>query len=58
VIHDLEQWHASGGDCTGEVHSLIFLGENRRSGLNLLCLAMPLLKALFLRVKTFFRVKT
>jgi hypothetical protein len=44
VICDLEQWYASGGDCTGEV---TFQGENPRSGLNWLCLAMALLKTLF-----------
>jgi hypothetical protein len=36
-----------GGDCTGEVQSSIFQGENPRSSLNWLCLAMFLLKALF-----------
>jgi hypothetical protein len=47
LICDLEQLHDSGGDCIGEVHSLIFQDENPRSGLNWLCLAMSLLKALF-----------
>ena len=37
----------SGGDRTGEVQSLTFQGENLRSGLNCLCLAMDLLKTLF-----------
>ena len=36
-----------GGDCTGEVLSLIFQGENSRSGLNWLCLAMVFVKTLF-----------
>jgi hypothetical protein len=35
-----------------------FQDENRRSDLNLLCPTMILLKALFLRARTFFRVKT
>jgi hypothetical protein len=47
MINDLEQWYVSGGDCTGEVQSLIFQGENLRPGLNWLCLAMALLKTLF-----------
>jgi hypothetical protein len=47
VVHDLEQRHASGGDCTGEDQSLTFQGENPRSDLNWLYLAMALLKALF-----------
>uniref|UniRef100_A0A8R7TJU1 Uncharacterized protein n=1 Tax=Triticum urartu TaxID=4572 RepID=A0A8R7TJU1_TRIUA len=47
MIHDLEQWYASGGDCTGEVQSPTSQGENVRSSLNWLCLAMTLLKALF-----------
>jgi hypothetical protein len=37
----------SGGDNTGKVQSLTFQGENPRSGLNWLCLAMSLLEALF-----------
>jgi hypothetical protein len=57
VIHDLEQWRASGSDCTEEVHSLTFQGENQRSSLYWLCLTMSLLKELFFRVITFFRVK-
>jgi hypothetical protein len=52
VIRDLEKLHASGDDCTGEVHSLILQGKNPRSDLNWLCLAMSLLKALFFRVRT------
>jgi hypothetical protein len=47
VTRDLEQRYASGGDSIGEVQSFIFQGENPRSGLNWLCLAMSLLKALF-----------
>ena len=47
VICDLEQRLASGGDITGEVQSLALQGENPRSGINWLCLAMTLLKALF-----------
>jgi hypothetical protein len=42
-----QQQHESGGGSTGEVHSLIFQGENPRSRLNWLCLAMTLLKILF-----------
>ena len=48
----------SGGDITGEVHRLILQGENPRSGLHWLCLTMALLKALFLRARNFFSVKT
>jgi hypothetical protein len=33
-------------------------GENPRSGLNWLCLAVALLKALLLKGRTFSRVKT
>jgi hypothetical protein len=47
LIRDLEQRHASGGDCTGEVQSSTFQGENPRSGLSWLFLAIALLKALF-----------
>jgi hypothetical protein len=47
LICDLEQRHVSGGDCTEEVQSLTFQGENPRSGLNWLCLAMAFLKVLF-----------
>jgi hypothetical protein len=36
-----------GGDITGEVQSPTLHGENSRSSLNWLCLAMTLLKALF-----------
>jgi hypothetical protein len=42
-----QQQHESGGGSTGEVHSLIFQGENPMSRLNWLCLAMTLLKMLF-----------
>jgi hypothetical protein len=35
-----------GSDSIGEVHSLNLQGENPRSNLNWLCLAVPLLKAL------------
>jgi hypothetical protein len=42
-----QQQYESGGDSTGEVQSLDFQGENPRSGLNWLYLAMTLLKALF-----------
>jgi hypothetical protein len=38
---------ASWGDNIGEVQSPTFQGENPRSDLNWLCLAMALLKALF-----------
>jgi hypothetical protein len=58
VICDLEQRLASGGDCTGEVQNLAFQGENPRSGLNWLCLAMLLDEGIVLRVRTFFRVQT
>jgi hypothetical protein len=47
----------SGGDSTGEVQSLTLQGENPKSGLNWLCLAMSLLKALFCE-ETFSKVKT
>jgi hypothetical protein len=43
----LQQQYESGGGIIGEVQSLTFQGENPRSGLNWLCLAMTLLKALF-----------
>jgi hypothetical protein len=43
----LQQQYESGGDNIVEVQSLAFQGENLRSGLNRLCLAMALLKALF-----------
>jgi hypothetical protein len=58
VIRALEQRHASGGDCTREVHSLTFQGENPRFGLNWFCLAMSLLKVFVLRVRTFFWMKS
>jgi hypothetical protein len=50
LLHDL--WlvaaaSASGGDSTGGVQSSTLQGENPRSGLKWLCLAMTLLKALF-----------
>jgi hypothetical protein len=41
------QQYASGGGNTGEVQSLTFQDVNPRSGINWLCLAMTLLKALF-----------
>jgi hypothetical protein len=40
AIRDLQQRYASGGDYIGGVHSLTFQGENPRSGLNWLCLAI------------------
>jgi hypothetical protein len=46
VIRNLEHRYASGGDHTREVHSITFQGENSMSGLNWLCLAIFLLKAL------------
>jgi hypothetical protein len=58
LIRDLEQRHVRWDDCTGEVQSLIFQGENPRSGLNWFCLAMALLnEGIVLRVRTFFKVK-
>jgi hypothetical protein len=47
VIRDLKQRYVSGGDYTREVQKLTSQGENPRSGLNWLCLAVSLLKALF-----------
>jgi hypothetical protein len=47
VMCDLEQRYASGGDSTGKVQSPTLQGENPRPGLNWLCLAITLLKALF-----------
>jgi hypothetical protein len=47
VIYDLEQRYASGGDCARGVQSPTLQGENLRSDLNWLCLAMALLKTLF-----------
>jgi hypothetical protein len=38
---------ASRGDITGEIKSLNLQGENPRSGLNWLCMAIALLEALF-----------
>jgi hypothetical protein len=49
---------ASGGDSSGEVQSPTLPGENPRSGLNWLYLAMTLLKVLFSLARTFSRVKT
>ena len=49
MIRDLEQRFVSGGDCTGEVQSLIPQGEDPRSRLNWLCLALFFLKALLLK---------
>jgi hypothetical protein len=46
-VPGLQQWYACGGGSIGEVQSPISQGENPRSGLNWLCLAMFLLKALF-----------
>jgi hypothetical protein len=48
----------SGGDRTGEVQGPTLQGENPRSGLNWLCLAIVLLKALFCECRLFSRVKT
>jgi hypothetical protein len=48
----------SGGDSTGEVQGPTLHGENLRSGLNWLCLAIALLKALFCERGLFSRVKT
>jgi hypothetical protein len=48
VTRELKERHGSGGDITGEIQSLIFQGEIPMCGLNWLCLAMSLLKALFL----------
>jgi hypothetical protein len=47
----------SGGDSIGEVKSYTLQGENPMSGLNWLCLAITLLKALFLWARIFSRVK-
>jgi hypothetical protein len=46
-VPGLQQWYACGGGSTGVIQSLISQGENPRSGLNWLCLAMFLLEALF-----------
>jgi hypothetical protein len=48
----------SGGESTGEVQGPTLEGENLRSGLNWLCLAMVLLKVLFYERGLFSRVKT
>jgi hypothetical protein len=42
-----QQQYENRGGSTGEVQGLTFQGENPRSSLNWLCLAMVLLKALF-----------
>jgi hypothetical protein len=48
VICDFEWWHWQVGvDSTCEIQCLDLQGENPRSDLNWLCLAMILLKALF-----------
>jgi hypothetical protein len=49
---------ASGGDGTGEVQGPTLQGENPRSGLNWLCLAIALLRALFCERGLFSGVKT
>jgi hypothetical protein len=49
VFQVLQQQFASGGGNTSEIQSFIFQGENPRSALNWLCLAMTFLKALFFR---------
>jgi hypothetical protein len=46
----------SGGDSTGGIQSPTLQDENPRSDLSWLCMAMALLKALFLWVMTFSRV--
>jgi hypothetical protein len=48
----------SGADSTGEVQGPTLQGENSRSGLNWLCLAIALLKALFYECGLFSKVKT
>jgi hypothetical protein len=48
----------SGGDSTGEVQGPTLQGENPRSDLNWLCLAIVLLKTLFCERGLFSRVKT
>jgi hypothetical protein len=47
VFRDSRQRYESGGDNTGEVQSPTFQGENPRSSLNWLCVAMALVEALF-----------
>jgi hypothetical protein len=49
---------ASGGDSTGEVQGPTLQGENPRSGLIWLCLAIALLRALFYERELFSGVKT
>ena len=49
MFHDLEERHVSGGENIRELQSPTFQGENIRSGLNWLCLALFLLKALLLK---------
>jgi hypothetical protein len=44
-----------GGNSTGEVQGPTLQGENLRSGLNWLCLAMVLLKVLFCERGLFLR---
>jgi hypothetical protein len=52
VFRASQQRYESGGDNTGEVQSPTFQGENPRSGLNWLCLAMSLVEAFVLRAGT------
>jgi hypothetical protein len=49
---------ASGGDSTGEVQGPTLQGENPRSSLNWSCLAIALLRALFVERGPFSGVKT
>jgi hypothetical protein len=49
---------ASGGNSTGEVQCPTLQGENPRSGLNWLCLAIASLRALFCECGLFSGVKT
>jgi hypothetical protein len=58
MIRDLEQRHWQLGRQHRRSSESKLQGENQMSDLNLLCLAMTLLKALFLIAQTFFRVKT
>jgi hypothetical protein len=48
----------SGSDSTGEVQGPTLQGENLRSGLNWLYMAMALLKTLFCEREFFSKVKT
>jgi hypothetical protein len=48
----------SGDDSIGEVQGPTLQGENPRSGLNWVCLAIALLKVLFCERGFFSRVKT